>query len=201
MTKAAKAVAVLIAACVAVTAADAKKKAPAAPPKPACVTGADETALQMRTVQTELMVSALSCQQTPNYNSFVTQNQKTLMAAHGQLQKFFSSRGGEKALNAFITKLANDASKRSIQNIAQFCQLTGYLYTAILDPKRGDLATFIAPLWDAQLHGYASCTPRATYISYGPDGPVEVAPPASIGTPKEAPAATPADKKPDDKKK
>lgn len=189
MKKAAQAVAMLMAACIAMGAADAaKKKAPAAP---ACVTGADETALQMRTVQTELMVAALSCSATANYNAFVTGNQKTLMAAHGQLQKFFKSHGGEKALNAFITRLANESSRRSISNIALFCQQTGYLYVAILSPDRIDLATFISPLWVAQLHGYPSCTPRATYIVYGPDGPMEVAPPYPVSqaaTPGSAPA-------------
>lgn len=184
MKTAAKAVAIAVATCMTVGTAHA-----AAAKKPACVTGADEVALQMRTTQTELMVAALSCSATANYNTFMTGNQKTLMAAHSALQKFFKSRGGERELNSFITRLANESSKRSIANIALFCQQNAYLYQAILAPERGDLATFIAPLWVAQLHGFPSCTPRESYIVYGPEGPTAVAPPYPTA---QAPAADPA---------
>lgn len=191
MKQAARAVAAIAAACIALSPAAHAAKAKA----PACVQGADETALQMRVVQTDLMVAALSCKMSANYNAFVKGNQQILMGAHDQLKKYFSNgRGGEKALNGFITRLANDSSKRSIANIAQFCLDNGYLYTAILDANRGDLAAFIAPLWVAQRHGFTPCTPRATYIVIGPEGPVEVVAPtapapqtASDATAKKAP--------------
>ena len=160
-----------------------------AAPAPACVKGADETALQTRTVQTDLMVAALSCSASSRYNDFVKGNQAALMAAHTQLTSFFTKkRGGQKAMNAFITKLANDASRRSVGDIARFCQETGWLYDAILSPQRGDLSTFMRPLLVAQRHGYTPCEPRASYVVMGPNGPSEVA----AATPSiAAPAATP----------
>lgn len=198
MTLTARAAAVFTAACIAVTGvAAAAKKAPAAPAQ-ACVKGADEMALQIRVVQTDLMVAALSCSASARYNEFVKANQPVLMAAHTQLTKFFTAkRGGAKALNAFITKLANDSSMRSVQNIALFCQETGWLYDAILSPTRGDLPTFIQPLLVAQRHGYQPCEPRTSYIVLGPKGPTEVAaatpaPAAPAAAPGAAPAA-PAD--------
>ena len=190
MTIIARAAAVLTAACIAVTGvAAAAKKAPAAAPAPACVKGADEMALQIRVVQTDLMVAALSCSASARYNEFVKGNQPVLMAAHTQLTKFFTAkRGGAKALNAFITKLANDSSMRSVQNIALFCQETGWLYDAILSPTRGDLPTFIQPLLIAQRHGYQPCEPRPSYVVLGPKGPTEVAAAAPAAP---APAAAP----------
>ncbi len=181
MKKTARAAAALLAGCIAF-----HGPAAAAAAKAACVSGASEAALQLRTVQTELMVGALSCGTTPRYNEFVKANQPALMAGHTQLSRFFDkSRGGQRAMNAFITKLANDASIRSVQDIAKFCQESGWLYDAILSPKRGDLAAFVAPLWVAQRHGFASCKPPATYVVLGPDGPQEAAAPAPV------PAAAP----------
>jgi hypothetical protein len=188
--------AALLAACLAVApaaAAAAAKKA-----APACVKGADEVALQVRVVQTDLMVAALSCSASARYNEFVKANQPVLMAAHTQLTGFFNKkRGGASALNAFITKLANDSSMRSVQDIATFCQETGWLYDAILNPQRGDLPTFIGPLLIAQRHGFTPCEARATYVVLGPNGPTQVAaatpPAAPAATPPGAPAPAPAD--------
>ena len=180
-----RALAAATAACLSVSAAAAAKG------EPACVKGADEVALQLRTVQTDLMVAALSCSASDRYNEFVKANQPALMAAHGQLGKFFDKkRGGQKALNAFITKLANDSSKRSVADIARFCQETGWLYDAILNPARGDLVTFVGPLLVAQRHGFQSCEPRPSYVVLGPTGPTEVAA-ATPPPPAAAPAAAP----------
>lgn len=182
MTKTARALAALVAACL------TAQPAAAAAAKPACVSGADEQALQLRTVQTELMVGALSCGASARYNEFVKANQAALMGGHTQLTRFFTkARGGQRAMNAFITKLANDASIRSVKNIALFCQETGWLYDAMLDPKRGDLAAFTARLLVAQRHGYASCNPPATYVVLGPKGPQEVTAVAADTPPPAAP--------------
>lgn len=157
---------------------------PAASAAEACVKGPDEVALQVRVIQTDLMVAALSCGASARYNEFVKANQPVLMAAHTQLTKFFTKkRGGQTALNAFITKLANDSSRRSIANIAAFCQETGWLYDALLNPERGDLVTFIGPLLVAQRHGYQPCEPKPQLLAVGPTGTtpatVAAAPPAA----------------------
>ncbi len=171
--------------------------APAAAADAACVKGPDEVALQVRVVQTDLMVAALSCGASARYNEFVKSNQPVLMAAHTQLSKFFTAkRGGQRALNAFITKLANDSSRRSIANIALFCQETGWLYDALLSPTRGDFVTFISPLLSAQRHGFQPCEPKAQLMAIGPTGPLPVdvaaaAPPAAAA-PAAAPPAVPA---------
>lgn len=167
--------------------------APAMAAEEACVKGPDEVALQVRVIQTDLMVAALSCGASARYNEFVKANQPVLMAAHTQLTKFFTKkRGGQRALNAFITKLANDSSRRSIANIAAFCQETGWLYDAVLSPTRGDFVTFIGPLQVSQRHGYQPCEPKAQLLAIGPSGPVPATAVAAAAPPAAAPAAAPA---------
>ena len=71
--------------------------APAMAAEEACVKGPDEVALQVRVIQTDLMVAALSCGASARYNEFVKANQPVLMAAHTQLTKFFTKkRGGQR---------------------------------------------------------------------------------------------------------
>ena len=164
--------------------------APARAAAEACVKGPDEVALQVRVIQTDLMVAALSCGASARYNTFVKANQPVLMAAHTQLSKFFTAkRGGQRALNAFITKLANDSSRRSIANIAAFCQETGWLYDALLSPTRGDFVTFIGPLLASQRHGYTPCEAKPQLLAIGPTGPLPVDVAAAAPPPAAAPAA------------
>ncbi len=125
--------------------------------KPDCVSGDVESALELRMLQTDLMVSALSCKQSANYNAFVKGDQKTLMWAHKTLQGYFRKRGGEKSLNAFITKMANESSRRSVADIARFCADTGVVYGRVLAKDRGDLRAFAAALPSAKLHGVQTC--------------------------------------------
>lgn len=127
---------------------------------PPCVKGEDENALQVRVVQTELMVAALSCNASPRYNAFVQTYQKDLMAAHNQLRKLFKRIYGGSAnteLNAFITRLANDSSKRSIANITIFCQNATTMYDGALVTEGVQLAAFVPAQPVAQLHGFESC--------------------------------------------
>ena len=150
--------------------------------KVSCVNPKEEAALQTRVVQTELMVAALLCHATPRYNDFVTANQKELMRAHEALRamfkRFFGAQGGTE-LNTFITKLANDSSKRSTRGITAFCtQATAIYDGAAALGDQMTLATFVAVQPVAQLHGFAVCV-------MGADGkpitiPVPIPKPAAI---------------------
>ena len=100
----------------------AAKKKPAAPP---CVKGKLLTAFQMRMMQTELVVGALSCKLTPRYNDFVRAYQSELMTAHRALKSHF---GRESRLEDYKSKTANESSQRSLANITEFCLYTSALY-------------------------------------------------------------------------
>lgn len=163
--------------------------------KVTCVNPKEEAALQTRVVQTELMVAALLCHATPRYNDFVTAHQKELMRAHEALRalfkRFYGAQGGTE-LNTFITRLANDSSKRSTHGITAFCNQAAALYDgAAALGEEMTLATFVAVQPVAQMHGFAVCVA-------GADGkpitiPVPIRKPAAIAAmPVAAPAPAPA---------
>jgi hypothetical protein len=138
------------AALIAAPSAGAKKKAAAAP----CIKGKVLTAFQMRMMQTELVVGALSCKMTPRYNDFVRAYQKELMTAHRTLKSHF---GRESRLEDYKSKTANESSQRSLSNITEFCLYTGSLYDKLLGPERVQLAEFVASEPSANRHAQNAC--------------------------------------------
>ena len=95
----------------AATPALAKRK-PAVPP---CVKDKVLVSLEMRMLQTELVVGALSCQMTPRYNDFVGAYKVDLMTAHRTLLKWF---GRESKMEDYKSKTANEVSQRSLANLS-----------------------------------------------------------------------------------
>jgi hypothetical protein len=142
---------------ISVTAPAAAKKKTAE----ACAKPAEIAAFELYTVQTDLMVSARSCGIAERYNAFVTANQPALAAANAAIKSFFRKRGGEKAMNDYATRLANNASTRFIGDRMKFCVDAWNMFEGIASPQRGELAAFIATLPVAQLHGVKPCTPPA----------------------------------------
>lgn len=142
-------------AALALSPAMAAKKAP--PVK--CAKDKVLTALQMRMLQTELVVGALSCKMTPRYNDFVKAYQTDLMGAHKQLMKFF---GRESVLEDYKSKGANEVSQRSLANITEFCANAASLYDQLLGPEKVQLANFVATEPSANRHGIEVCGAPAT---------------------------------------
>lgn len=146
-----RAVLLVAVAAIAVGPAVAAKKKPAAPP---CVKDKVLTAFQMRMLQTELVVGALSCKMTPRYNEFVTSYKPDLMTAHRALMKFF---GRESRLEDYKSKTANESSQRSLANITEFCLYSSALYDKLLGPEKPNLAQFVAAEPVANRHGQNVC--------------------------------------------
>lgn len=160
-----------------------------------CVAGKDEMALQTRLLQTELMVSALTCKQTTKYNDFVKMHQKELMKAHTQLRSFFNKKYGAKVggdeLNSFITRLANDSSKRSIKNVKLFCETTTVVYDGALASPSAHFGEFAALQPVSQLHGFVPCGPATQEAKAGAKEIAKAMKTASAGdipTPRRKPA-------------
>lgn len=128
----------------------AKKKAPA----PRCVKDKVLSAFQLRMLQTELVVGALSCKLTPRYNEFVTAYQKDLMTAHRALLSYF---GRESRLEDYKSKTANEASQRSLSNITEFCLYSAAMYDRLLGPEKLKLTEFASVEPAANRHGQEVC--------------------------------------------
>jgi hypothetical protein len=112
-----------------------------------CVSAKERTAMRVRVMQTELMVAALSCRAVPgrdftgHYNSFIKSHGERLVD-HGQvLQSYFKTHYGadfRRRLDAFVTALANDASRRSM-NSTTFCDESVQLFQEVAGLDRNGL--------------------------------------------------------------
>ncbi len=115
-----------------------------------CLTAKERTAVRVRTLQTDLMVAALSCRAVPgrdftgHYNAFVQRHGDRLVSHSRVLQRYFSDRYGansRKQLDAFITALANDASRRSMSS-PTFCDESVQLFQEVMNLEKRDLETW-----------------------------------------------------------
>jgi hypothetical protein len=135
-------------------------KAPELPPAAQCEPAADRAALETRVYQTDLMVAALSCGEHERYNAFVQRFKGPLVANGKNLQDFFKRSYGNKAkkeLNAYVTQLANDASKRSLANVRVFCQDTGQQFTSILVADPSQFRAFVVDYPEVRRQGTRIC--------------------------------------------
>jgi hypothetical protein len=107
-----------------------------------CAKPEELEAIRIRALQTELMMAGLSCNGKKHYNRFVKQNRTELKSYAKSLRGYFErnfSSNAETEMDAFITKLANDSSKRSLKNGAKsFCADASTLFKTI--SKEDDLS-------------------------------------------------------------
>ncbi len=130
------------------------------------------TAMQVRMLQTELMVAALSCEAKGQYNAFVQKFSGQLAENGRQLRTHFNKVYGPKAgsrLDAFVTRLANTASAISIRNSQTFCpNVRAILRKALNEPDQRLTALAAerarAPAWQRE--------PKLSAAIQGALGPV-----------------------------
>lgn len=88
-----------------------------------CLQPAEQTAFQVRALQSQLMVVAITCGNQDEYNRFVTTNQPDLAAAYRSVASHFRRVGsGQRGTDAFITDLANRQSQVAITQGTLFCR-------------------------------------------------------------------------------
>ena len=112
-----------------------------------CAGAQDLTALQVASVQQELVVAALACEtdDVTLYNSFVTTYQRDLISSDEALQAWFLRRApasGTDDYHAFKTKMANHFSARSADDRAGFCRSAEKLFHEALAGRKQSLAAF-----------------------------------------------------------
>jgi hypothetical protein len=115
-----------------------------------CASAKERTAMRVRVMQTELMVAALSCRAVPGrdftgqYNTFIQRHGEKLVNYGRVLKAYFQGRYGDdyaRKLDAFITALANDASRRSM-NSATFCDESVQLFQEVMAVDRASLESW-----------------------------------------------------------
>lgn len=97
----------------------------------------DSPTVHTRKLHTELMVAALYCGQHSRYNAFVRRFQTELAANGKRLRAMFVNvHGNEHAvphLDRFLTKMANDESRRRLALGGNYCREAQALFTQVLD--------------------------------------------------------------------
>jgi hypothetical protein len=106
----------------------------------ACFTEPEWKAAHVRVFQTDLQVAALECANvaghsyTDEYNSFIAQFSDRLQAnaklLKAHFQRVYGGASGRE-LDVFVTKVANDASNRTMQDML-FCANSGALFRTAL---------------------------------------------------------------------
>lgn len=137
------------------------------PPRPmvpttakACAAPAEMAALQSRVLLSDLMVSALSCNEQPRYNAFVTKYKGDLGKHGAALQQYFGKAyggAGRSQMNRFVTDLANNSSNYSLEHITLYCQETRKEFEDLLASNQTSLASYAASTPHANIHGVTPC--------------------------------------------
>lgn len=86
-----------------------------------CASGPVAEALQVRALNSRLMVAALACEAQDDYNAFVERFDGVLARSGRKVADWFGPRGGRRALNDYVTSLANKASLDSLGDRYAFC--------------------------------------------------------------------------------
>ena len=127
------------------TAADARR---ASSVSSRCANPAEVSAIQTASVQQELMVAALTCNQIENFNAFQTGFGPELRASDATLMRLFvrlyGGSKGQAEYHSFKTRLANDSEMRSIHGNQQFCAVTTQVFAAALSANKPSLTDFVA---------------------------------------------------------
>ena len=132
-----------------------------------CVSASELEARQVRLLQTELMVAALSCRHgeaydySEQYNAFVNKFRGSLQHHASVLkQEYRRSYGAqhEVVLDRYVTQIANDASQRSI-HAPNYCTTVRPLFDEVLGLKASELPRFSERLSVASESALLACTP------------------------------------------
>ena len=136
-----------------------------------CYSPAETSAVEVRMLQSELMVAALACRDSnpelgmiAGYNDFVHRLSRPLVQNSRLLQAHFKKAygaSGEHRFEAFETELANAASKRSMAS-SSYCENSAALFQAIAGLQARDLERFASQHASDLGLPVESCTARNT---------------------------------------
>lgn len=104
--------------------------------------------IAIRGLQARLMVAALSCGLRDGYGAFVTRFSNQLAANADALAVRFRGRGGRKAIDSLVTRLANAAAGLSNQDRAGFCAQAGHTLERLKGTAPADLNRLAVETWN-----------------------------------------------------
>jgi hypothetical protein len=125
-----------------------------------CASLSEKRSLEMRALQSELMVAALACGKKPEYNQYVNLFASDLQWQGKQLRDYFQRLYGkqsDRALNQFVTQMANQASRLSLTlKSAEYCNQATQLFKKINTSLPWQVVDY-ARIQYASWHSVQSC--------------------------------------------
>lgn len=126
-----------------------------------CSSEGELQALNTRVLQSELMVAALACGQQQEYNAFVTRFEPLLVERGRKMRNYFTRNYGgsaERALNRFVTRIANDAAQRGLQTEeTEYCENTRQQFDQILSSSSHQIDAQLIQANFQTSHGIKNC--------------------------------------------
>lgn len=101
----------------------------------ACATPHEAALFNVAGLKSELMVTAISCNDDAEYNSFVTRFRAVLLADDQGLTSYFVhtyGRAGQAQHDAYITNIANQMSQVGVAEGTEFCHRHLVLFAEVL---------------------------------------------------------------------
>jgi hypothetical protein len=128
-----------------------------------CISERHWSALSIRVMQTELMVAALTCDRRESYNAFLRKYKAELISHGYQLRQFFDATygaQGQRRLDEFVTRLANEASQRSLVDRTSYCPAGDLLFSDVMQARQNlSLLAYKQPF--SRTHGISACDPNS----------------------------------------
>jgi hypothetical protein len=112
-----------------------------------CALQDEMMALNTRVLQSELVVAALNCHESSQYNAFVQRFQPQLVASGVAFRNYFNrlyGPYGEQVMDEMVTKLANIAVMRSWALGPFYCPSEDSVFNSLLALDASQLANFAA---------------------------------------------------------
>jgi hypothetical protein len=137
-----------------------------------CAQPVEITAIQVTSVQQQLMVAALSCDPAgvPDTEKQFVQKFNQFQIAYGpelrksdaimlkMFKRLYGARKGDDEYNAFKTRAASHSEMRRIHGFADFCKAADLVLAAALVPNKPTLAQFVSGVEVVEASPVNSCT-------------------------------------------
>lgn len=138
-----------------------------------CARPTDAVALDIASLKSKLMVTALTCNQQDRYNDFVQRFRSDLMTHERALHAYFVRAFGGRAQREhddYITSLANTQSQTGIRQGTLFCQQNIGIFAEVMALAKGsDLPGYAAAKHLAQPVEVVACPAPTRTAQAGTD--------------------------------
>ena len=134
-----------------------------------CLRSDDHAAVDVVTLKTQLMVTALTCQADERYNAFIRKYQADLQREDRSLNAYFTrtyGRNSAKQRDDYVTQLANAQSSEGLKRGSLYCTENLPAFDEVMALRsNAELAQYAAGRQIVQPANIGTCTTSATAAS------------------------------------